>query len=114
MVGDYVRRLEHEIRAAGIGGSFQIMQSNGGVMSAAAAAQKAIYSVESDPAAGVIAAAHLGRLLGHPDIVSFDMGGTTAKAGLIRDGKPASPMTSVSAAGSLREDAAPERRSRFP
>ncbi|HXR36447.1 MAG TPA: hydantoinase/oxoprolinase family protein [Candidatus Binataceae bacterium] len=88
MVGDYVRRLEHEIRAAGIAGSFQIMQSNGGVMSAAATAQKAIYSVESGPAAGVIAAAHLGRLVGHPDIVSFDMGGTTAKAGLIRGGKP--------------------------
>jgi N-methylhydantoinase A len=47
MVGDYVARLEREIRAAGITGSFQIMQSNGGVMSAKAAAQKAIYSVES-------------------------------------------------------------------
>ncbi len=88
MVGEYVSRLEREIRAAGIAGSFQIMQSNGGVMSARAAAQKAIYSVESGPAAGVIAAAHLGRVLGHSDIVSFDMGGTTAKAGLIRDGKP--------------------------
>ena len=88
MVEEYVSRLEREIRAAGIAGSFQIMQSNGGVMSARAAAQKAIYSVESGPAAGVIAAAHLGRLLGHSDIVSFDMGGTTAKAGLIRDGKP--------------------------
>ena len=88
MVADYVQRLHREIRRAGITGSFQIMQSNGGVMSATVAAQKAIYSVESGPAAGVIAAAHLGRLLGHPDIVSFDMGGTTAKAGVIRGGQP--------------------------
>ena len=88
MVADYVQRLHREIRRAGITGSFQIMQSNGGVMSAAVAAQKAICSVESGPAAGVIAAAHLGRLLGHPDIVSFDMGGTTAKAGVIRGGQP--------------------------
>lgn len=85
MVGAYVERLERELRAAAITGSFQIMQSNGGAMSAVAAARKAIYSVESGPAAGVIAAAHLGRLLGHHDIVSFDMGGTTAKAGLVRD-----------------------------
>ena len=80
MVADYVQRLHREIRRAGITGSFRIMQSNDGLMSATVAAQKAMYSVESGPAAGVIAAAHLGRLLGHPDIVSFDMGGTTAKA----------------------------------
>ena len=53
------------------------------------AARKAVYSVESGPAAGVIATAHLGRLLRHPaNLISFDMGGTTAKVGLIRDGKP--------------------------
>ena len=44
--------------------------------------------VESGPAAGVIAAAHLGETLGRPDILSFDMGGTTAKVGLIQDGQP--------------------------
>ena len=57
-------------------------------MSAAAVARKPIYSVESGPAAGVIAAAHLGQLCNQPNIISFDMGGTTAKAGLIRHGKP--------------------------
>ena len=72
----------------GLGGSFEIMQSNGGVMSAAAVARKPVYSVESGPAAGVIAAAHLGQLSNQPNIISFDMGGTTAKAGLIRHGKP--------------------------
>lgn len=44
--------------------------------------------VESGPAAGVIASAYLGGTLGLPDILSFDMGGTTAKVGLIRDGRP--------------------------
>ena len=44
--------------------------------------------VESGPAAGVIAAAHLGETIGRPDILSFDMGGTTAKVGLIQDGQP--------------------------
>ena len=84
----YVDRLEREIRELGIDGSFQIMQSNGGVMSVATAATSPIYSVESGPAAGVIAAAHLGERFGEKNIISFDMGGTTAKAGLIRDSKP--------------------------
>jgi N-methylhydantoinase A len=44
--------------------------------------------VESGPAAGVIAATHLGEQLGYPNVVSFDMGGTTAKAGLVQDGTP--------------------------
>ena len=84
----YVERLEREIKDLGIRGSFQIMQSNGGVMSASSAAKRPIYSVESGPAAGVIAAAYMGQLFGQKNIISFDMGGTTAKAGLIRDGKP--------------------------
>ena len=44
--------------------------------------------VESGPAAGVIAATYLGTALGNPDVISFDMGGTTAKAGLIQNGTP--------------------------
>jgi N-methylhydantoinase A len=44
--------------------------------------------VESGPAAGVIAAAYVGSALGHSDVISFDMGGTTAKVGLVQDGKP--------------------------
>jgi len=84
----YVEQLEREVKELGIPGFFQIMQSNGGVMSAAAASRRPIYSVESGPAAGVIAAAYLGGLFGEKNIISFDMGGTTAKAGLIRNGKP--------------------------
>ncbi|MGO9058461.1 MAG: hydantoinase/oxoprolinase family protein [Candidatus Binataceae bacterium] len=87
-ISSYVEALEKDLRKMGLVGSFEIMQSSGGVMSAAAVARKPIYSVESGPAAGVIAAAHLGQLCNQPNIISFDMGGTTAKAGLIRHGKP--------------------------
>ena len=87
-ISSYVEALEKDLRKMGLAGSFEIMQSSGGVMSAAAVARKPIYSVESGPAAGVIAAAHLGQLCNQPNIISFDMGGTTAKAGLIRHGKP--------------------------
>jgi N-methylhydantoinase A len=64
------------------------MQSSGGVLTFAAAAEKPVFMVESGPAAGVIAATHLGSTLGIGDIISFDMGGTTAKTSLIRNGQP--------------------------
>ena len=64
------------------------MQSSGGVYTFAAARQKPVYMVESGPAAGVIAAAHLGQAQGYDQVISFDMGGTTAKAGLIQGGTP--------------------------
>jgi N-methylhydantoinase A len=55
-----------------------IMQSSGGVMSAADAAERPVYALESGPAAGVVAAHALGEALGHPNAIAFDMGGTTA------------------------------------
>ena len=88
MLADYLVRLERELRKTGIGCGLQIMQSSGAVMPASMAARKAVYSVESGPAAGVIATAQLGLAIGRPNIISFDMGGTTAKVGLIQHGKP--------------------------
>ena len=64
------------------------MQSSGGVFGAEAARRRPVFMVESGPAAGVIASASLGEALGLEDILSFDMGGTTAKVGLIQGGKP--------------------------
>ena len=84
----YLRRLEQALVDMGVRVPLQIMQSNGGVMSAGTVATKPIQSVESGPAAGVIGTAHAGALYGCKDIICFDMGGTTAKAGLVRDGKP--------------------------
>jgi N-methylhydantoinase A len=88
LLADYLGKLEEELRKAGVGCGLQIMQSSGAVMPASMAARKAVYSVESGPAAGVIATAQLGLAIGRPNLISFDMGGTTAKVGLIQHGKP--------------------------
>ena len=65
-----------------------IMQSSGGMASAEVEMRRPHFTLESGPAAGVLAAVDLGLHLDMPDIISFDMGGTTAKASLIQDGKP--------------------------
>jgi N-methylhydantoinase A len=88
VVGRYLERIERRMAAAGIAADLLVMQSSGGVFSSAAAARRPVFMVESGPAAGVIAAAHLGSTVGRADLLSFDMGGTTAKVGLIRDGAP--------------------------
>src|SRR5690606_11777038 len=65
-----------------------IIQSDGGLCEIEEAARTPIRLVESGPAGGALAAAHYGALLGHPDVLAFDMGGTTAKACVIADGEP--------------------------
>jgi 5-oxoprolinase (ATP-hydrolysing)/N-methylhydantoinase A len=89
-VNAYVRPLMQRYLGSirdGLGGAaVSIMQSSGGVMGAADAEQRPVYALESGPAAGVVAAAALARALGHDNVISFDMGGTTAKASLIEGG----------------------------
>ena len=85
----YIARLDTELARQGIGAGLQIMGSSGGIISAATVARRPVQLVESGPAAGVMAAAHIGRLTGIDNLISFDMGGTTAKAGLVRDGRVA-------------------------
>jgi N-methylhydantoinase A len=63
------------------------MQSNGGLASAAFAAAAPAHIIESGPAAGVVGGAALARRLNEPRVITFDMGGTTAKAGLVEDGE---------------------------
>ena len=87
-VGRYLRSLESSLADAGISAPLQIMQSSGGVMSAAAAVRKPAHLVESGPAAGVVASAFLARTTGIPNLISLDMGGTTAKAAILEDGQP--------------------------
>jgi len=84
----YVGRLSDMLAEIGIPCPLQIMQSNGGVMAAGDSARRAVYSIESGPAAGVMAAAHVGHMRGLPDLIAFDMGGTTAKLGLVQHGRP--------------------------
>ena len=88
VVAHYLQRIEERLVEAGIRAELLVMQSSGGVYTFAAAQQRPVYMVESGPAAGVIAAAHLGQALGYEQVISFDMGGTTAKAGLVQGGEP--------------------------
>jgi len=88
IVSRYLNSLEHMLGDSGFRGTFRVMQSNGGVMSAATAKKMPVTMMESGPVAGVIAAAHLGEKVGCRHIISFDMGGTTAKASLIKDFHP--------------------------
>ncbi len=85
----YLSSLMDRLRAAGVRAPLRVMQSNGGVMGAAAASAKPAYIIESGPAAGVIAAAAIARRIGLPNVISLDMGGTTAKTALIENGEAA-------------------------
>jgi len=88
IAGRYLERLRRRLHEHGLGGALYVMQSNGGVCEVATAVQYPIRLVESGPVAGALAAAHYGALLGHTDLLSFDMGGTTAKACVIAGGEP--------------------------
>jgi N-methylhydantoinase A len=87
IVSRYVDALELRLRALGAAAPFYVMQSNGGVMTSASAKARPVYMVESGPAAGVIAAGAIAAPYGYRNVMSFDMGGTTAKVGLIQDGQ---------------------------
>ncbi|MCW2883357.1 MAG: N-methylhydantoinase [Streptosporangiaceae bacterium] len=88
VMASYLHRLGAQLRELGIIAPVHVMESAGGVLPAALAASRAVYTIESGPAAGVIAAARQGAARGLADLISFDMGGTTAKAGLVRGGRP--------------------------
>ncbi|HSC43222.1 MAG TPA: hydantoinase/oxoprolinase family protein [Candidatus Binatia bacterium] len=88
LVSRYLASLEKMLGQAGFRGTFRVMQSNGGVMAAETAKKVPVTMMESGPVAGVIAAAQLGEALGCRQIISFDMGGTTAKSSLIKDFHP--------------------------
>jgi N-methylhydantoinase A len=88
VVARYLERIEARLAEAGVRGRLLVMQSSGGVFTSGAARARPVFMVESGPAAGVIASAHLGSQVGLRNVISFDMGGTTAKVGLIQDGRP--------------------------
>ena len=82
----YIERLADVFSEQGFQGRFHLMQSSGGLLSPRAAREFPVRLLESGPAGGGQATAYVGRLLDRPDVISFDMGGTTAKACLIQDG----------------------------
>jgi N-methylhydantoinase A len=83
----YLNELGKLLHDEGIDSTLYVMQSNGGMASSQAIGQVPARAIESGPAAGVIAASFLADQLAERNILSFDMGGTTAKAGLIRNGE---------------------------
>ncbi len=84
----YLDGLERMLGGHGFEGDILIMQSNGGVMAPSTAKILPVAMLESGPVGGFIAAARTGCRLGYQSIIGFDMGGTTAKTNLIRDGEP--------------------------
>ena len=86
-VGGYVKSLKSSLGGIGFKGDLSIMRSNGGVMTPEVATERPVAMMESGPVGGIIASAQVGLALGFPNVISFDMGGTTAKTSLIREGE---------------------------
>ena len=86
ILGSYLKQLETATDSLGLP-KLHVMGSTGGVFDVREALRMPVNSGESGPAAGVIAAQLVGAQLGETNLISFDMGGTTAKASLIRDGQ---------------------------
>jgi N-methylhydantoinase A len=87
-VSDYLAQLQNRFDRIGFVGSFFVMLSSGGIATRETAARFPVRLLESGPAAGALAAAEAGIRSGHRDLLSFDMGGTTAKLCVIEDGQP--------------------------
>ena len=87
IVRRYIGEIDDHIRGDGFAGSFLIVQSTGGLYDAEQAKNHCVHMLESGPAAGVIGTQALCHALGLKNAIAFDMGGTTAKAGVIHDGE---------------------------
>ena len=87
-VAAYLGELESHLQDAGFRGSFYAVQSTGGLFPIAHARRDCVRMLESGPAAGVIGAQAICAQMGLGDAIAFDMGGTTAKAGVISNGEP--------------------------
>ena len=87
-VADYLDQLQQRLDRIGFAGSFFVMLSSGGIATCETSARFPVRLLESGPAAGALAAAQAGILSGHRDLLSFDMGGTTAKLCVIDNGEP--------------------------
>jgi N-methylhydantoinase A len=84
----YLAKLEQELAARGFARDLLVMQGNGGSVAARVVVDKAVDTVMSGPASGVMAAAALARATGIDRVITYDMGGTSCDVGLIRDGVP--------------------------
>jgi N-methylhydantoinase A len=87
-VGDYVERLQSELRAVGAKAEVNILRSDAGLMTLREAARNPIYGVLSGPSGGVAGALFVARKAGYDDILTFDMGGTSTDVALCQNGQP--------------------------
>jgi N-methylhydantoinase A len=99
LVGRYVARLERHLGTQAASAAFFIMQSSGGVLPSAGARKRGVEMLNSGPAAGVIAAAKLSDMLEDSNIITLDIGGTSADVCLIVNGRP--EITSETEVGGL-------------
>ena len=83
----YLRSLMDQLSKGGLKGRLKVMQSSGGILAADAVVDRPAQIVECGPAAGVIGAGKLGTAAGYGNLISFDMGGTTAKCSIIEQGR---------------------------
>lgn len=83
----YVGRLDAALRDRGYARDLLVMNGNGGMVAARSVAAEAVKTVMSGPASGVMAALATGRRAGMPNLITYDMGGTSTDVALIRDGK---------------------------
>jgi N-methylhydantoinase A len=91
----YLTALERQLREMGFGGALLVMQGSGGTISAADAASRAITTVGSVLTGGVVGCVNLGSSLGHDNVISTDMGGTTFLVGMVVKGKPVTSTSTV-------------------
>jgi len=87
LLGRYVQSLDSSLRSAGMTREWTLMKSNGGAMLSGAAADAPIQTVMSGPAGGMTATEHVARALGEPNVLTLDMGGTSADVGILVNGK---------------------------
>ncbi len=90
VIARYLTNLERRLADMGLKAPITVMQSSGGTARTGFTKERPVFSIESGPAAGVIGAVAFGKHLGMPNLISFDMGGTTAKTCLIENGVPRS------------------------
>jgi N-methylhydantoinase A len=87
-VADYVSRLQARLSDLGTGGELNILRSDAGLMTPREAARNPVYGVLSGPSGGVAGALHVATRAGFPDILTFDMGGTSTDVSLCQGGEP--------------------------
>jgi N-methylhydantoinase A len=86
VMGRYISRLAERLTALGLTAAPHLTQSNGGVIGFEQAARLPVRTVLSGPSTGVVAAQEVGRMIGLPDLITFDMGGTSTDVALLQGG----------------------------